>query len=195
MIRNLLPDDIASHCLDVLKAEGYKVHTETLRIVELSFDFDQVLTGPRDHHGLVLLVDQRSPGIDALKRRLSSLALALSRTSSQRPVTLILIAPPLGQEDLEKLRHLARTVAIDRIARSINSVDHILREFRTLQVHDVSAPLVDALDELTNVLGKEAKHPHVRRLIRAASNGADAVDQAFRTLLNEVIEESSGTLP
>ena len=191
MSRTLRPDQIATHCLNALIGAGYQVHTEGLRIVELSFDFDKVLTGPHDHHTLVLLVDQSEADTDALRRRLSGLALALSRTGSRRPVTLILVAPPLGQHDLEALRHLARLVAIDRVPRTAHSVDHILREFQPLATNDVSAPPVDALGELASALGRDAAHPQVRRLLRAAANGSDAVDEMFRTLLAEVIEDAA----
>lgn len=195
MSRTLRPDQIAAHCLDVLKGVGYHVHTEGLRIVELSFDFDKVLTGPHDHHTLVLLVDQPEADTDALRRRLSGLTLALSRTGSRRPVTLVLVAPPLEQHDLEALRKLARLVAIDRVPRTAATVDLILSEFRPLVTSDVSAPPVDALGELAGALGKDANHPQVRRLLRAAANGPDAVDQMFRTLLEEVIEDASAPSP
>ena len=195
MSPELQPDQIAPHCLDVLQGAGYQVHTEILRVVELSFDFDRVLTGPQDHHTLVLLVEQTTTDTDALRRRLSSLALALSRTGSRRPVTLLLVAPPLDQPALKALRQLARLVAIDRVLRTVASVDHILREFRPLVTGDVSAPLVDPLGELASELGKKADHPYARRLIRAASGGSDAVEQTFRALLAEIIDESAPASP
>lgn len=195
MSKELQPDQIAPYCLSVLKEGGYEVRMEPLRIVELSFDFDQILTGPHDHHTLVLLIDQPALAVDALRRRLSSLTLALSRTGSRRPVTLVLVAPPLDQQDLEALRQLARLVAIDRIPRAVAEVDNILREFRPLVTTDVSAPLVDALSELNKALGSQSSHPQVQKLIRAASKGQEAVEQVFRTLLEEAIEGPITPMP
>ena len=195
MSKTLRPDQIGQHCLGVLKAVAYEVHTEILRIVDLSFEFDQVLTGPHGHHALVLLVDQPELAVDVLKRRLSSLVLALSRTGSRRPVTLVLVAPPLNQRDLDALRQLARLIAIDRVSRPAVSVDHILREFLPLSTNDVSAPLVDASGELTKVLGAKEGHPHVQKLIQAASKGQEAVELAFRALLDEAIKDPSAPEP
>ncbi len=186
MSDTLQPDQIAQYCLGVLQGEEYEVHTEALRIVDLSFEFDRVLTGPYGHQ-LILLVDQPELAVDALKRRLSSLALALSRTGSRRPVTLVLVAPPLDPQDLDALRRLARLVAIDRVPRTFSSVDLILREFCPLVTTDVAAPLVDADDELRKALGSKADHPQARTLIRAASEGQGAVERAFQTLLDEAI--------
>lgn len=195
MSKTLQPDQIAQHCLDVLQAVGYEVQTEALRIVDLSFDFDRVLTGPHGHQALVLLVDQPELAVDALKRRLSSLALALSRTGSRRPVTLILVSPPPAQQDIDALRKLARLVAIDRVAQEVTSLDDNLREFRPLDITDVSAPLFEASDELKKALGSKAESPQARKLIRAASRGREAVEQAFQTLLAEAIEGPTAEAP
>lgn len=188
------PEEIAPHALRVLRQDGYRVHAEALRIVDLSFDFDQVLTGP-DGHQLVLLVDQPERTVDALQRRLSSLTYALSRTGSRRPVTLVLVAPSLEQDDLDALRHLARLVAIDRVSREVTEVDHILREFRPLATTDVSAPLMDALDELDTALGSNARHPEVSKLIKAAAKGQEAIEEAFQRLLDEAIRGAATATP
>lgn len=188
MSETVLPDQIASHCLSVLEAGDYEEHADTLRIMDLSFEFDRVLTGPYGHQ-LVLLVDQPELAVDALKRRLSSLALALSRTGSRRPVTLLLIAPRLDSQDVNELRQLARLVAVDRVTRTSASLDHILREFRPLATADASAPRVNAIDELHSELGVKANRPHIQKLIKAASKGPEAVELAFQMLLDEAIAD------
>ena len=195
MSKKLQPDQIVSHCLLVLQEGGYQVQSEALRIVDLSFGFDQVLTGPHGRQALVLLVDQEELAVDALKRRLSSLTLALSRTGSRRPVTLILVSPRPTPQDIDALRQLARLVAIDRVAQTAISLDDNLREFRPLDITDVSAPLFEASDELKKALGSEASSPQARKLIRAASRGREAVEQTFQTLLAEAIKGPAAETP
>lgn len=181
------PSAVASECLQVLESYGYARQSEHLRVVELSFEFDAVLVGPDADHALVLLVDQEVLDVDAVRRRLTSLALALSRSGSRRPVAVVLVAPPARNADLELLRPLARLVAVRRDRQTPERVAEALREFRPLDTDELVAPRLDATKELRDELGADADSPATRRLIAAASSGEAAVHQAFRELFLEAL--------
>ncbi len=186
------PADVAASCLGVLADYGYVRQPEPLRIVELSFEFDAVFAGPGDHHALVLLVDQPAGNLDAVQRRLTSLAIALSRSGSRRPVAVVLVAPPLDSQALEALRPLARLVVVAREEQTPETVAEALRVFRPLNMDDLDAPRPGAVKELRLALGDAADNKAEKRLLSAAPDGEEAVDRAFRELLAEAL---SGPAP
>ncbi len=185
----LPPNAVARACLDALEFYGYARQPQPLRIVELSFEFDAVLAGPAKHHDLVLLVDQETLDVEAVRRRLTSLALALSRTGSRRPIAVVLIAPPSRKADLEPLRPLARLVTVRREAQTSAEVADALREFRPLSIDELEARPVHASRELAAALGKRADVPAVQRLIAAATDGEAAVKEAFHDLFVEALAD------
>jgi hypothetical protein len=186
---SLRPGQVIQAVLSKLKDEdyGYSEQPQPLRIVELSFEFDAVLAGPQDHQDLVLLVEQEVLNIDAIRRRLTRLALALQRTGSQRPVALVLVAPPSTSADLERLRPLARVVTVPRIEQSSGEVAEALRAFRPIGVDHLAASPVSAKRELATTLGAAATTPVARRLLAAASDGEQGVRQVFHDLFLEAL--------
>lgn len=185
----LRPGQVVQAVLSKLKDRdyGYSEQPQPLRIVELSFEFDAVLAGPFDHQDLVLLVDQEVLDVGALRRRLTRLALALQRTGSQRPVALVLVAPPSPNADLEPLRPLARVVTVPRVEQSADEVAEALRAFRPIGADHLAASPVSAKRELATTLGAAATTPAARRLLAAASDGEQGVRQAFHDLFLEAL--------
>lgn len=183
---------IRAECLRFLVAQGYERKRESLRIVHLDFDFEDVLEGPHGHHGLVLVVEVRDltpDALDALRRRLGRLSLALSRTGSRRPVTLVLVTPSATPSDIDALRPLGRVVVVERREQAVDGVADALRAFVPLDPVALARP--EAADAaLARHLGAardETMQETARRLRVAARRGARHVEETFVKMVEDVI--------
>src|SRR4051794_20126267 len=88
--------------VDLLERRGgFRTRPKPLHVADIDYDFefDAVLEGPMEARTLILvLVKGATPGA-AIERRLRSFSVALRRTGSMRPLTLVLLLespdPPL----------------------------------------------------------------------------------------------------
>lgn len=189
--------DVRAECLRFLANQGYERKRESLRIVHLEFDFEDVLEGPHGHHGLVLVVEVRDltpEALDALRRRLSRLSLALSRVGSRRPVTLVLVTPSASPTDVDALRPFGRVVIVERRVQTADRVADALRAFEPLDPVALARP--EAADAaLARHLGPsrdDETHETAQRLRVAARKGAGHVEKVFIRMVEDAI---SGTRP
>src|SRR5258708_35219708 len=98
---------------DLLESRGgYNPASLPLRVNDIEFkgDFDAVLVGPNGERGLVLVLDASAVAPKTIQRRLKAVCLALARTGSMRPVTIIVnagqVLDPLAVAELEALSRL-----------------------------------------------------------------------------------------
>jgi hypothetical protein len=165
---------------DLLESQGrYRITSLPLRIhdVEFSGDFDAILEGPDGERGLVLVLDAAAIPPKTIQRRLSSVCLALARTGSMRPVTIILNAGQvLDQRTLSELQALCRLILIPTDGRPEEYLRPLLRLKLPPPGRESKSPDVVLREEL----GTAIDDPFVEVLIRSARKSASDVEVTVR---------------
>lgn len=179
----------------ILLESGYTPHDEPLRVVDLSFRFDSVLTGPNEQNTLVLVVQQDQPDIDSVHRRLIRLTRALDRVGSRRPITLVLIGLYSDPFKLERLNELARIITVTPDSKE-DEVTKLLGPLLPLEIPQPVESLFDIREELYNRLKK--KHQGVslvNRLVKTSDDSEGAVEGLFIEELRSVVAQELEDLP
>lgn len=165
---------------DLLESQGgYSLKSQPLRIhdIEFSGDFDAVLVGPDGERGLVLVLDAAAVPPRIIQRRLSAVCLALARTGSMRPVTIILNAGQvLEQHVVSELQALCRLIMIPAAG---NPEEH-LRSLLRLKLPPPGRESKSADAVLREELGADMADPFVEALIRSARKSSLDVEGAVR---------------
>lgn len=100
---------------NILKEKGnYRRVPPPLHIadVEFAFPFDAFLTGPDDQRGLVLILDQGETTLGLIARKIRALSVALDRTGSNRPISVILISDENETAALAELSEYCRLIVV-----------------------------------------------------------------------------------
>jgi hypothetical protein len=157
---------------------GYKLTSQPMRIdgIEFSGDFDAVLQGPNDERGLVLVVDASALSLKTVQRRLKAACVALARTKSMRPTSLVLITEKLPDDlTVAELEALCRLIVIPAGADAEDCLRSLLRLELPQEKVVRSADAV-----LQEELGGDAGDPFVTALIKAVRKGPSDVERTVR---------------
>jgi hypothetical protein len=171
--------------VDALQADGkYRVRPKPLHIadVDYDFEFDAVLEGPGEEHNLVFVCCPNDAPTVAIERRLRALSIALRRTGSTRPISLVLLLNQPDDTAVSNLQALCRVIAVLPAA----AMDVALAPLMPLPLPLQSQTMVSAVDTLKAELAVELKDSHMAmELIRAASSDSPAVEKAILAALRK----------
>ncbi len=179
-----------SHLLE--SRGGYRLTSQPMRIdgIEFKGDFDAVLEGPDDERGLVLVVDASALPLKTVLRRLKAACLALTRTRSTRPASVVLITEQTPDAPiLAELQALCRLIVIPAGAGPEECLRGLLRLKLPQEQTVKSAGTV-----LEEELGGGATDPFVSALIKAARKGPADVERTVREHIDRAakLEASEG---
>ena len=170
----------ADAVVDLLKSKGgYALTTQPLRILDVDFtgDFDAVLEGPSGERSLVIVLDAGALSPKKIRQRIEAVCVALSRSGSMRPITIILNAGNVtGEQALAGMQSLCRTIVIPQAGNPSQYLRSLLRlELPPIEREGASVDTV-----LQEELGAEMKDQFVESLLRAARKSALDVEQIVR---------------
>lgn len=171
--------------LQVLEANGFRRLPKPLLVGGTTFDFDAAVTGTDRSHDLVI-VSGPSANPQRLAQLLSGLNLTLDSVESRRPVSLVLIGPPLKRSVIMNLEDHARVMTISTVEPTedeVRSAVAVLLPLRLPQARQVST---DPLEELSANLGGDLTDEH-RAIIDSARIGPDAVREMLRTYIDSAV--------
>ncbi len=144
--------------------------------IEFKGDFDAVLEGPDGERGLILVVDASALSLKTVQRRLKAACLALTRTRSMRPTSMVLITEKIPDDPaLAELQALCRLIVIPAGADAEDCLRSLLR-LKLPQEQVVRS--ADAV--LREELGGDASDPFVSALMKAARKGPSDVERTVR---------------
>ena len=173
-----------------LLANGYQSRPTPLHVADQQFACDAVLEGPGGDAELVLIVSWEESAFPQLQRRLRALTLALDGSSSARPLTVILVGPPLSPTQVQDLLRIIRVISIPNDATDA-SMDTLLAPLLVLDLPRGVEHGRSTDDLLNQQLGSLRDDPLVKPLIEAAAISSEAVEEAFIQLLDSILSESS----
>jgi len=168
---------------------GYSVARQPLRVQDIEFqgDFDAVLVGPDGERGLVLVVDASAASLKTVQRRLKAVCLALTRTGSMRPVTIVVnAAQDLNSSIIAELDRLCRLVVIPPNCDLGDYLRPLLRLELPEGLESRSPEVV-----LREELGTRTHDPFVDALIRAARKSPLDVESTVRENIDRAAELGS----
>jgi len=171
--------------LQVLEANGFRRLPKPLLVGGTTFDFDAAVTGTDKSHDLVI-VSGPTANPKRLAQLLSGLNLTLDSVESRRPVSIVLIGPPLNRSVIMNLEDHARVMTISTVEPTedeVRSAVAVLLPLRFPQARQVST---DPLEELSANLGGDFTDEH-RAIIDSARIGSDAVRETLRTYIDSAV--------
>lgn len=171
---------------DILtKIGGFRRVPEPLHIAEFdfAFEFDAVLEGPGDQHGLVLISDVSRNSLPVIERRLRAFTLALSRTSSARTICLVLFGSQFGSSNsvLTEIESICRIVLVP----TSSEPGFALRALLPINLPEPGQRVVTADEALAVELAKGPVDELMKQLQKSARVSADAVQLAMRKAIED----------
>lgn len=168
----------------VLESAGYVVLPKPLTIAGAEFEFDAVVRGARHSHDLVLIATDQVPR-QRLLRLVSGLARSLDIEASRRPVSIVLLGEIAPADRIELERH-ARVLPISSADPSVPEIEDAIGVLLPLGLPE--AQLMhggDPLNDVLRVLGPSRVSAEHISLIRAATDGPEAVRESLRQYVND----------
>jgi hypothetical protein len=184
---------------DLLESRGgYSSASLPLRVNDIEFrgDFDAVLVGPNGERGLVLVLDAASVPAKTIQRRVKAVCLALARTGSMRPVTIVVNAgQALDRHAVAELQALCRLIVIPADGNPEEYLRSLLR-LKLKRPQGQESRSAGAV--LREELGGRIADAFVEALIEAARRGPSDVEATVREQIDRVATidlESGGKGP
>lgn len=170
--------------LAVLESAGFERLPQPLTVVGTEFDFEAAARGTDTSHDLVLVATDQVPR-RRLQRLVAGLARSLDLAASRRPVSLVLLGGVAASDRIE-LERYARILPIASPIPDIAEIEEAVAVLLPLKLPNTD--LVhgsDPVNEVMAVLGPlKATSDHIA-LIKAATDGPDAVRETLRRYANE----------
>lgn len=168
--------------LSVLKRSGFEPLPKPLTVAGTEFDFEATARGRHPSHDLVLVATDQIPRL-RLQRLVAGLARSLDLAASRRPMSLVLLGNVAASDRIE-LERYARVLPIGSVAPDIAQIVEAVAVLLPLKLpEDELVHGSDPVNEVMAALGA-ATSAHVA-LVKAASDGADAVRESLRRYANE----------
>lgn len=174
--------------LSELESAGFQRLPRPLVVGGAVFDFDAAVTGTGVSHDLVVVGGQGADSVH-LVQLLLGLNRSLDHIASRRPVSLVLVGSRPEPVTLAELEDNARVMVIEGELPEPADVQDAIAVLLPLRLPPTTQEVADPLDELVAKLGRSASDEH-RVLIDAARIGPDAVQETFRRILDEVLEDT-----
>lgn len=174
--------------LSELESAGFQRLPRPLVVGGAVFDFDAAVTGTGVSHDLVVVGGQGADSVH-LVQLLLGLNRSLDHIASRRPVSLVLVGSRPEPVTLAELEDNARVMIIEGELPEPADVQDAIAVLLPLRLPPTTQEVADPLDELVAKLGRSASDEH-RVLIDAARIGPDAVQETFRRILDEVLEDT-----
>lgn len=172
-----------------LESAGFQRLPRPLVVGGAVFDFDAAVAGTGVSHDLVVVGGQGANSAH-LVQLLSGLNRSLDRFASRRPVSLVLIGSRPEPEILADLEDNARIMVIEGELPEPTDIQDAIAVLLPLRLPPTTREVADPLDELVTDLGRSTSDEH-RVLIDAARIGPEAVQEAFRSYLDQALEDTT----
>jgi hypothetical protein len=177
---------------ELQRAGRYHLRPKLLHIadVDYDFEFDAVLEGPEDEHNLIFVCYLDGSHTVAIERRLRALSIALRRTGSTRPFSLVLLMSKSDDVTVTRLQSLCRVFPV----LTDGSVPVALAPLLPLPMPTQSQTLVSAVESLRKELGSQVKDGDLAAdLIKAAAGDGPAVEKAVLAAIRKAATVATET--
>ena len=173
-------------------------HIQTpITVASIPFEFAALLVGSDRANDLVVVIDTLVDSETRVRQKIESLSRALDLVGSRRPLTVVLAGPPPRPSVIEALARVSRILTVG--TPTGDSADRFLTDtlavLLPLTLPDSNEAIVDPINEVSRQLSAEIDQDAVTALLAAAPSGADAVKEAFRTLLEAPLNLDSEESP
>jgi hypothetical protein len=170
-----------------LTRAGYRTLNKPFSVATVPFEFAAVLVGPERTHDLIVVVDTVEEAEPRIKQKVEALSRALDVARSRRPLTVILAGPQPATATIEALARVSRVLPIGTPLgpTADRALDDWLAVLLPLHLPQTTDTVADAKGELYRRLKADREKTFSDVLLAAASEGADAVESAFRNLLTD----------
>jgi len=170
--------------MTVLENGGYRRLPKPLTVAGTEFDFEAAARGTQRSHDLVIITTNRLPTLRR-QRLVAGLARSLDLKQSKRPVTLIAVGD-LSADDKNELERYARVLQVEPVDPSRADVERAIAALLPL---NLPATVImhgsDPVNEVLATLGLGLDTAEHINLVRAAIGGADDVQAALRSYVND----------
>lgn len=173
-------------------------HLQTpITVASVPFEFAALLVGSDRANDLVVVIDTLVDSEARIRQKIEGLSRALDLVASRRPLTVVLVGPPPRPSIIEALARVSRILTVG--TPTGDSADRFLTDtlavLLPLGLPDTSEAIVDPINEVRKQLPTDIDYDAVAPLFAASPSGADAVKDAFRTMLEAPLNLESEESP
>lgn len=176
--------------LALLDQAGFRLLEMPFVIGGAAFEFDAALVATGHSQDLVVVVGPRAER-QRTAEMLGGMNRALDMLASRRPVTVVLVGEPPPRETLRRIQDSARLLNVGD-TDSEEAIGDSLAVLLPLDLPQAGAASAPPLDGLVHRLGKSGAD-EVAAIVRAATQGHEAVRAAMRDHVEAAFDSSSGT--
>lgn len=178
--------------VDLLTSAGYRPREMPMTVATMPFEFAAVLLGADRALDLIVVVDTLTEAEPRIRQKIEGLSRALDLVASRRPLTVVLVGPPLRAPVLEALGRVSRvlTVGTPTGEGANRFLADALAVLLPLELPQTDETVADPIGEVRKHLPASAEDDGMSTLFESAPQGADAVKQALREWLSEPLTEA-----
>jgi hypothetical protein len=181
----------------ILTAARYR-HVQTpITVASVPFEFAALLIGSDRANDLVVVIDTLVDSEARIRQKVEGLSRALDLVASRRPLTVVLVGPPPRPSIVEALARVSRILTVG--TPTGDDADRFLTDtlavLLPLALPDTAEAVVDPINEVRKHLPTDVDQDAIIALFAAAPSGADAVKEAFRTILEVPLNPDSEESP
>jgi hypothetical protein len=173
-------------------------HLQTpITVASVPFEFAALLIGSDRANDLVVVIDTLVDSEARIRQKVEGLSRALDLVASRRPLTVVLVGPPPRPSIVEALARVSRILQVgtptgDNADRFLTDTLAVLLP---LALPDTAEAVVDPINEVRKQLPTDVDQDAIIALFAVAPGGADAVKEAFRTMLEAPLNSDSEESP
>lgn len=173
-------------------------HLQTpITVASVPFEFAALLVGSDRANDLVVIIDTLVDSETRIRQKVEGLSRALDLVASRRPLTVVLVGPPPRPSIIEALARVSRILTVG--TPTGDNADRFLMDtlavLLPLALPDTGEAVVDPINEVRKQLPTDVDQDTITALFTAAPGGADAVKEAFRTILEVPLNPDSEESP
>jgi len=175
--------------INMLKAAGYRQCEVPLSFAGMQFEFVAVLAGSPRALDLIVIIDTLSEPELRIRQKVEGLSRALDLVKSRRPLTTIIVGPPLRSSVAEALSRVSRVLQVGTPTgeHADNRLRDAVAALLPPDVRDINEALADPLGELRQRLNDVG---HLGLLLDASLYGSQSVSQTLGKWLSAALHPS-----
>jgi hypothetical protein len=175
----------------LLTNAGYRPRELPMTVAKMPFEFSAVLLGADRALDLIVLVDTLTEAESRIRQKIEGLSRALDLVASRRPLTVVLVGPPPRAAILEALGRVCRvlTVGTPTGKGADRFLSDALAVLLPLELPRADETVADPIGEVQKRLPASPDKEGLSDLLKAAPQGADAVQDALRMWVGEPLME------
>jgi len=174
--------------IEFLETKGkYHKISQPLRVtdLDLEFDFEGVMVGPRDHKEILLISNTLNKSIQSIVRRVTTFSMVLDRLNLPKSFTLLLITESPKDRILNKLNELCRVILISS-EKPLDQLDKVLRILLPLNLPNTEKTSRSVIQLMNQELGKDVKDPWINSIMKVANKSSYDVETTVRDKINKM---------